>query len=348
MARMRRLKYRDPRDGYYHLISRTVLKSFLLDDESREVFMGILRMLVRVYFVRVVTFSLMSNHFHLIVRMQPSDDIDDKELEERFNAYYNEGKQRRNWRPYHPAADGERYRRRFSDLSRFMQDLKQRFSRWYNRRTGNEGHVWSDRFKSVMLEDGRALLACMVYVELNSIRAGLVERPEDFRYCGLSHLVTGGRAASWLDHETLTRLLNPATLTSLVGSLPLPAAKEETDSSRGHGISHSDIKQYLALVYQEGVIAVEGKGQISKDVGEQVRESQFADVGILTLRRRWRHFTVGVFIGGKEFCEQRFNEFRSYFQTSHDRQAHRMASKKQIRSGGIMDLFTMRILQHEK
>jgi len=345
MARMARLKYHDPRDGYYHLISRTVLKSFLLDDEAREVFLGILRMLARVYFVRVVTFSLMSNHFHLIVRMVPGEEISDEELEGRFNVYYNEGKQRRNWRPYHARADGERYRRRFSDLSRFVQDLKQRFSRWYNRKTGNEGHVWSDRFRSVMLEGGRALLACMVYVELNSIRAGIVERPEDFRYCGLSHLVAGGRSGSWLDHETLSRLLNPSTLASLVGTLPLKWVKDDPVQTKELGLSQSDIKQYLALVYQEGVIGVEGKGQIRNEVEEQARESQFADVGIFSLRRRWRHFTAGVFIGGKEFCEQRFQEFKSYFQTSHDRQAHRIGSRKKIASGTILDLFTIRILQ---
>ena len=61
MARMRRLKYRDPRDGYYHVISRTVLKSFLLDDYAREKFGALLRKLSRVYFVKVVTFAVMSN-----------------------------------------------------------------------------------------------------------------------------------------------------------------------------------------------------------------------------------------------------------------------------------------------
>ena len=68
MGRMRRLKYHDPRDGYYHVISRTVLKSFLLDDDARAKFLSIMRKLARVYFVGIVTFSVMSNHFHLIVR----------------------------------------------------------------------------------------------------------------------------------------------------------------------------------------------------------------------------------------------------------------------------------------
>jgi len=343
MARMVRLKYHDPRDGYYHLISRTVLKSFLLDDEAREIFLGILRKLARVYFVKVVTFSLMNNHFHLIVRMLPSEEISDVELEKRFNIYYNEGKQRRNWRPYYVREAG-RYRRRYADLSVFVQDLKQRFSRWYNKKMSNEGHVWSDRFKSVMLEDGRALLACMVYVELNSVRAGIVKRPEDFRYCGLSHLVAGGRAAAWLDHETLTRILRPSILVSLVGIEARISDVKDVLQYRGNQTSENDLKRYLSTVYREGMIEVDGKAQIPNDMGEQAQESNFADIGIFSLRRRMRHFSAGVFVGGKEFCLQRFIEFRQYFQTQKDRQAHRIASQKQTKSNCIFDLFSMRKL----
>jgi len=344
VARMSRLKYSDPRNGYYHLISRTVLKSFLLDDESREMFLRILRMLTRVYFVKVVTFSLMSNHFHLIVRMLPSNEISDEELKERFNIYYNEGKLQRNWRPYHPE-NRERYRQRYADLSRFMQDLKQRFSRWYNKKTNNEGHVWSDRFRSVMLEDGRALLACMVYVELNSIRAGLVERPEDFRYCGISHLVTGGRIAAWLDHETLTRLLNPSSLIALFGKLPLNATEEDTLQQKTKRTSQSsNIKQYLALVYKEGMIEVAGKNQIQKSIGEYAQKTHFVDVGVFSLRRRWRHFSAGLFIGSKDFCIQCFNEFRTFFKTDTVRQPYRLASQKQVSSDSMLNLFVMRKL----
>jgi len=343
MARMSRLKYHDPREGYYHIISRTVLKSFLLDDEARETFLGILRMLSRVYFVKIVTFSLMSNHFHLILRMLPADEISDAQLKERFNYYYNEGKQKRNWRLYYPG-ESERYRRRFADLSRFVQDLKQRFSRWYNRRTGNEGHVWSDRFRSVMLEDGRALLACMVYVELNSVRAGLVQRPEEFRYCGLNHLLTGGRASAWLDHETLSRILDPSNLLTLTGALTLESIKGETHQSQAQRESISEMKQYLALIHKEGAVEIEGKGQIGKDIAEQAQGSQFADIDIFSLRRRWSHFSRGLFVGSKAFCEKCFNEFRSYFRTLNDRQAHRIGSEKQIKSGSILDLFTIRIL----
>jgi len=338
MARMARLKYRNPRDGYYHIISRTVLKSYLLDDEARETFLGILRLLSRVYFVKVVTFSLMSNHFHLIVRMLPPEEMSNNDVEERFTIYYNEGKQKKNWRPWH-SSDAPRYRRRFGDLSRFVQDLKQRFSRWHNKKRDNQGHVWSERFKSVMLEDGRALLACMVYVELNSIRAGLVERPEAFRYCGLSHLVTGGRASAWLDHETLTRILNSSLMTE-ISMLYSEGAQLERQNIKQS--SRSDINQYLELVYKEGVIEVEGKDKIRSDIGIQAQTSNCDEASILSFLQHWPHFSSGVFVGSKDFCRERFNEFKEYFQTSSERQGQRIASRKMIIQGSLQDLCAIR------
>jgi len=341
MSRMARLKYRDPRDGYYHIISRTVLKSFLLDDEARETFLGILRMLSRVYFVKVVTFSLMSNHFHLIVRMLPPEEMSDNDVEERFNIYYNEGKQKRNWRPWH-VSDAPRYRCRFADLSRFVQDLKQRFSRWHNRKRDNQGHVWSERFKSVMLEDGRALLACMVYVELNSIRAGLVERPEEFRYCGLSHLVNGGRASSWLDHETLTRLVNSSLLTE-IGMTMSQADKPER--KQPNQIGKNAIKHYLGLIYKEGLIGGPGKGHIRLDIGQQAQVTNFVEGVSFSFLQRWHHFSSGVFLGSQDFCRERFSEFKEYFQTSVDRQGQRIVPRKMIVQGSLYDLFTIRKLR---
>jgi len=343
MPRIARLKYLDPRDGYYHIISRTVLKSYLLDDEARETFLGILRMLSRVYFVKIVTFSLMNNHFHLIVRMVPSEDMSDDELKARFQIYYNEGKQKRNWRPWHES-DSPRYRRRFGDLSCFVQDLKQRFSRWHNKKKDNHGHVWSERFKSVMLEDGRALLACMVYVELNSIRAGLVERPEDFRYCGLSHLLTGGRASAWLDHETLTRILKSPLL------IEIGLIRAEGEQPVSHKIQQdrrSDIRQYKELIYKEGVIEVTGKDQIRSDIDMQPPPTNCAEVAIFSFLQHWQHFSSGVFIGSKDFCSKRFKEFRKFFHTSVDRQGQRMVPGRMIVRGSLHDLFTFRRFRRE-
>jgi hypothetical protein len=75
MARMARIKFLNPKDGYYHIMSRNVLKSFLLDGSSKEFFLSLMKKLSQVYFTKVATFAIMSNHFHLIVQMIPEDEI---------------------------------------------------------------------------------------------------------------------------------------------------------------------------------------------------------------------------------------------------------------------------------
>jgi hypothetical protein len=76
------------------------------------------------------------------------------------------------------------FRKRFCDLSAFVKELKERFSRWFNKHHGRRGTLWMDRFKSVLVEDGEALRTMALYIDLNPVRAGLVEDPKDYRWSG--------------------------------------------------------------------------------------------------------------------------------------------------------------------
>ena len=302
MGRIARLKFRDPKSGYYHVTSRTVLKSFLVDEVGKEYLLKLLKKLSQVYFVRVVTFAIMSNHFHLIVQMVPAEEISEEELKRRFELYYNEGKLKRNHRPYQKLYEDE-LRKRWSDLSCFVQDLKQRFSRWYNRRQDGHGHVWSERFKSVLVQGERALLACMVYLELNSVRAGMVKHPEDYRFCGLSHMLTGGRAAKWLDLEILEQVL-----------ASVQSASDQVTSTA------SSLKRYLEIIYKAGLVDRQGKASLSESEVERAFDTDFEGAEILSFRRRIRYFTEGVMLGSQSFCTEKFQEFRTYFQTKRERE----------------------------
>jgi len=299
MARLSRLKFSNPEEGYYHVISRMVQQDFLMGTKEKEFFLRLFKKLSQVYFVRVATFSLLSNHVHLIFQMMPQGQVSDGDLKRRFDLYYNEFVPDERKREL-LEVDHDRYRKRFGDLSCFIQDLKQRFSRWYNREHDSSGHVWSERFKSVLLGDTRALLACMVYVELNAVRAGLVKNPEDYRYCGLHHYVTGGLISKWLDEG------------SLASALP--------SVSRRQSYTTKDvILRYLRIIYVEGMDRPYGKSGISEKEGSHLIEKEFVDVGVFSFMRRIRYFSDGVMLGSKTFCEEKFNEYRSYFQTSRDR-----------------------------
>ena len=90
----------------------------------------------------------------------------------------------------------ERYERRRGDLSLFLKELKLRVTFYMNKRLGRSGTLWEGRYKSVLVEDcERALLAISAYIDLNPVRAGLVARPEDYRWCGYAEACSGGRGA---------------------------------------------------------------------------------------------------------------------------------------------------------
>ena len=73
-------------------------------------------------------------------------------------------------------------REKLSSLSEFMREIKVGFARFYNRRHHRRGYFWGDRYKSVVVENGETLVNCLAYIDLNPLRAGIVERPEDYRW----------------------------------------------------------------------------------------------------------------------------------------------------------------------
>ena len=71
------------------------------------------------------------------------------------------------------------------DLSRWMQWLMTSHVRRYHRHHGTSGHVWQGRFKAFPIQDDAHLLTVLRYVERNALRAGLVERAQDWAFGSL-------------------------------------------------------------------------------------------------------------------------------------------------------------------
>lgn len=65
-------------------------------------------------------------------------------------------------------------------IPRLMQSTGQTYVRWFNDHHGRTGGLWEGRYRATVVEDERYLFACMRYIELNPVRSGIVERPEDF------------------------------------------------------------------------------------------------------------------------------------------------------------------------
>ena len=70
-----------------------------------------------------------------------------------------------------------------------MREIKVGFARFYNRRHNRRGYFWGDRFKSVIVDKGETLVNCLAYIDLNPLRAGLGDRPENDRWNSLGYPV---------------------------------------------------------------------------------------------------------------------------------------------------------------
>jgi putative transposase len=64
-----------------------------------------------------------------------------------------------------------------SNLSDIMKSINLTYARYYQKKYSHSGHLWQDRFKSIVISKDEYLLACGCYVELNPVRAGMVADP---------------------------------------------------------------------------------------------------------------------------------------------------------------------------
>jgi len=167
--------------------------------------------------VEVVTYCLMSNHFHMLVRVPEKahmPELDEEMLRGLLPTIYSGGQLRDAVAELDRAALAssgavvaaggsprleellQRYHARRYDLSCFVKELKQRFSQWYNGRHQRVGTLWEDKFHSVLVEgDENTLLTMAAYIDLNPIRAALVSDPKDYRWSGYGEAVAGRKRA---------------------------------------------------------------------------------------------------------------------------------------------------------
>ena len=194
-------------EGVYHCMTRTVNGEQLLDDVAKEVLRKQLWQVADYCGVQILTYAIMSNHFHVLVRVPKTEMVSDEELLRRYGVLYPKPTKYQAARLEAIRAqlksnesEAEVWRSRqlalMGDLSPFMRLVKQRFSTWFNRSHGRYGTLWAERFKSVLVEAKSGVLRTMAaYIDLNAVRAGLVSDPKDYRFCGYGEAVAGSPVA---------------------------------------------------------------------------------------------------------------------------------------------------------
>ena len=169
-------------DGVYlHVYNHCVeagAKVYPLGDKEKEKFLKYLKWTLSLYSIECISAVVMSNHFHLILYV-PKNKLTAEEMYRRIKLY------RKN-KPIFSIEDYYCVRRQelSNDLSSFMKELQQGFTCWFNKTRDfrRRGTLWEQRFKCAKLADSQALTTCLQYVELNPVRAELVEDTSDYKY----------------------------------------------------------------------------------------------------------------------------------------------------------------------
>ncbi|NOY70811.1 MAG: hypothetical protein GXP14_00290 [Gammaproteobacteria bacterium] len=266
----------------YHVMSRTALDGFVLGDAEKDHLLQLIQHYSAIYFAEVLSFCVMGNHFHLVVRMHPGEEYSDFDVKRRYSIYYQDGDKRDEPLPGQIAM----FRHKWEQLSEFMKEIKQTFSRYYNKRHKRRGFFWSDRFKSVLVENGETLINCLAYVDLNPIRAKLVERPDDYRWSSLGYHQQTGNKGNFLSLDF-----------GLVGAECL------TPEQR--------LAKYRQFVYDVGEIKTEKGKSIDSQIVASEPANQFGSIISSRFLSRTRHFTDSGIIGSREFVRTLWQALRS-------------------------------------
>ncbi len=335
--------------GVYHCVSRIVDRNYRLGAPEKEVFRSMMRRLEAFLEVRVLTYCLMSNHFHLLVETPDPQSIETltaASLRKRLALLYRGDAlaavldELDRAEANATSAGGSdtwlnevlaRYQARLGDLSIFIKELKARFTLWYNGNHDRCGTLWENRFKSVLVEDGeQALMTIAAYIELNPVRAGLVDDPQGYRWSGYGEAVAGKTLA----RQNLSHL----------------HARTRAFQGREHrqGLTWKKFAAiYRIHLFGQGIrrqgdprTGNRTRAGIAPEKVEEVIDLQAGEIPIhQKLRSRVRYFCDGAAFGSTGFIEGVFEQFRDRFG------AKRKSGARAMSGAAWGDLRTLRDLQ---
>ena len=258
----------------YHVMSRTAGGEFLFGPEEKEGLRKLIWKMAQFFGVKVLTYCVMDNHFHILVRVKDRQKFGRKfygekgeeHLLKHLKSMYSRAfleklkTEIESLRALGLEKDVEalldQFRNRFCDLSVYMKEVKERFSRWYNKKHSRTGTLWQGRFKSVLVEDGEALQTMSSYIDLNPVRAGIVNDPKDYRWCAYAEAIAGSSRAGRglcdvLDVPTDTFSKNQHTYRSWLFTDGLEVIENKTPDEQGKvkrkGMSEANVDKVIKL-----------------------------------------------------------------------------------------------------
>jgi REP element-mobilizing transposase RayT len=324
-------------------------RRFVFGDEEREHFRMFMRMQENFTGCRVLTYCVMSNHFHVLLEIPPVPEggIADGLLLKRLAALYSEAfvagleaelaGARQEEDEALAAEIHARFTYRMHDLSEFMKTLLQRFTRWFNRKHQRSGTLWEQRYKSVIVESGTASRTIAAYIDMNPVRAGMVSDPGDYRWSSYGEAIGGGKKGN--GKKAREGLVRACMNHKGIGF----EAEKWKEVSRIYRRAMG-----LALGRKSGRAEVGGFGHATKNEEEMLssndNETVLPDLGMAgMLMKRVRYFTDGAVIGSKGFVNAAFAGARERFTERRKDGARRMRGSGAPAKGVLWSMRDLRV-----
>ncbi|MCQ8849018.1 transposase [Alteromonas stellipolaris] len=201
---------------YYHCVSRCVRRAFLCGEDHyskksyehrRQWVEARLIKLGSIFAINVCAYAVMSNHTHVVLHVDRDEALSwtTHEVLKRWHTLHKGTNLTRQYMQAEQRsllsdaqiesviATANIYRQRLHDISWFMRLLNEFIARLANKEDECTGRFWEGRFKSQSLLDEAALAACMAYVDLNPLRVGLSQTPEQSDFTSIKKRVAAAK-----------------------------------------------------------------------------------------------------------------------------------------------------------
>ena len=317
----------------YHCITRVVDRQYHFGPDEKEWLRALMRMQENFSGCRVLAYCLMSNHIHILLEVPPMPEsgISDDVLLTRLRAIYDEvtvdevAKRLKDLREQGLEEQARRlhetYTYRMHNLSEFMKSFLQRSTQKFNRAKERTGTLWESRFKSVIVEDGFAAKTMAAYIDLNPVRAGIVQDPAEYRWSSYGEAIGGGAKGT--------------------GKKARAGLVRAILAHKGYG---ADAKYWDEVATSYRMLLLEGAKEKREEVvapdgtraervlrkgmtPEEIEKARELALGRL-IRLRVRYFTDGAVIGSRGFVDEVFSRCRARFS------AKRMTGARKFRTVG--------------
>jgi len=229
--------------------------------------------------------------------MHPQDEVSTEEVIRRWKKHYGDD-------VWLSEEQVEEAKQRLCSLAAFVKDIKQNFTRYYNKKHRRQGFFWGSRFKSMIVQEGQTLVNLLAYVDLNPIRAGIVKRPEDYKWSSLGYHTQTGNKGDLLSVDF--------------------GMKEWNEHS-----PKEIVRKYREFVYETGAAdrdqmsEVGGQGEKAKrgidpKIVDKERKRKYKVSRVDRFRYRTRYFTDAGIIGSpvKSCCACHFVNFTGQARSS--------------------------------